>query len=79
MKHPAHSPDVAPSDYYLLADFKKFLRGKKFTEVEQLIGSIKRFYDEIKTPHSFLMDLPLCVLAGNVLLMLNGHTLNKCG
>ncbi len=29
LNHPAYSPDVAPSDYYLFANLKKNLRGKQ--------------------------------------------------
>ena len=30
LPHPPYSPDLAPSDYYLLADLKRMLRGKRF-------------------------------------------------
>ena len=30
LPHPPYSPDLAPSDYYLFADLKKMLQGKRF-------------------------------------------------
>ncbi|EFN80260.1 Histone-lysine N-methyltransferase SETMAR, partial [Harpegnathos saltator] len=30
LEHPAYSPDLAPSDYYLFPNLKKFLAGKRF-------------------------------------------------
>jgi histone-lysine N-methyltransferase SETMAR len=35
LKHPAYSPDLAPSDYYLLANLTKHLMGRKFSSTEE--------------------------------------------
>ena len=32
--HPAYSPDLAPSDYYLFRHLKKYLRGIRFEDDE---------------------------------------------
>jgi histone-lysine N-methyltransferase SETMAR len=33
-KHPAYSPDLAPSDYYLFPNLKKYLKGRKILSLE---------------------------------------------
>ena len=41
LQHPAYSPDLAPSDYWLFRSMKTFLRNKRFKnddEVENAIG-----------------------------------------
>jgi hypothetical protein len=36
LKHPAFSPDLVPSDYYyLFPNFKKHLKGRKFSSIEE--------------------------------------------
>ena len=35
---PPYSPDLAPSDYWLFADLKKMLQGKKFGSNEEVIA-----------------------------------------
>jgi histone-lysine N-methyltransferase SETMAR len=30
LKHPAYSPDLVPSEYYLFPNLKKHLKGRKF-------------------------------------------------
>jgi len=34
LDHPAHSPDLAPSDFHLFSHLKKHLTGRKFHEDE---------------------------------------------
>lgn len=36
LPHPPYSPDLAPSDFYLFRHFKKFLRGRKFNDDNEL-------------------------------------------
>jgi histone-lysine N-methyltransferase SETMAR len=61
LNHPAYSPDVAPSDYFLFANLKRHLRGKQYSTNEQLIASVEQFfcdkdvsffYDALKTLRS---------------------------
>ena len=35
--HPPYSPDLAPSNYWLFADLKKILQGKRFGSNEEVI------------------------------------------
>jgi hypothetical protein len=32
LQHPSHSPDLAPSDFYLLGPFTNILSGKRFED-----------------------------------------------
>ena len=41
LPHPLYSLDLAPSDYYLFADLKRMLQGKKFRFNEEAIGETK--------------------------------------
>lgn len=36
LAHPAYSPDVAPSDYYLFRSLQHFLAGKKFADYDHV-------------------------------------------
>ena len=41
LNHPAYSPDLGPSDYYLFSHMKNFLRGRNFEiddDHESLVG-----------------------------------------
>lgn len=40
LEHPPYSPDLAPSDYFLFPELKKFTRGKVWRSVEELQGAI---------------------------------------
>jgi histone-lysine N-methyltransferase SETMAR len=35
LNHPAYSPDLSPSDYYLIPNLKKHLEGRKFSSTEE--------------------------------------------
>jgi len=37
LQHPPHSPDLAPSDYYLFTQLKEFMNGRKFTDYKDVI------------------------------------------
>jgi histone-lysine N-methyltransferase SETMAR len=38
--HPAHSPDLAPSDFHLFLHLKKHLAGQKFYEDERVKNKV---------------------------------------
>ena len=44
LPHPPYSPDIAPSDYHLFRSLEHFLRGKQFTEVEQVKTAVEEFF-----------------------------------
>ena len=43
--HPPYSPDLAPSDYYLFADLKKMLQGKRFYSNEEVITETNAYFE----------------------------------
>lgn len=45
LRHPPYSPDLAPSDYYLFSKLKKELRGKKFSDDEEVKSAISAYFD----------------------------------
>lgn len=42
--HPPYSPDLAPSDYWLFADLKRMLQGKKFGSNEEVITEVEAYF-----------------------------------
>ena len=47
--HPPYSPDLAPSDYWLFADLKRILQGKRFGFNEEVISETEVYFE---TNHS---------------------------
>ncbi len=47
--HPPYTPDVAPSNYWLLAGRKKMLQGKRFGSNEEVIAATKAYFEEDKS------------------------------
>ena len=45
MPHPAYSPDLAPSDYYLFRSMAHFLLGRDFHNLEEVKTGVKEFFD----------------------------------
>ena len=45
LPHPPYSTDLAPSDYYLFADLKKMLRGKRFYSNEEVITETNAYFE----------------------------------
>ena len=43
IKHPPYSPDLSPCDYFLFPVMKKPLRGRKFSDLDDLKKEIKRW------------------------------------
>ena len=44
LPHPSYSPDLAPSDYYLFPNIKRWLCGKRFESNEQVELETKGYY-----------------------------------
>ena len=49
LKHPPYSPDLAPSDYWLFADMKKNLRGRRFGSRSALGSAIYQYGERTPT------------------------------
>ena len=43
LNHPAYSPHIAPSDYYLFSNLKKPLRGKNFSRDDETINTVEDY------------------------------------
>ena len=41
--HPAYSPDVAPSDYFLFPNLKKDIRGHHFRSNEEVVAAVEEW------------------------------------
>ncbi|GFR64879.1 mariner mos1 transposase [Elysia marginata] len=46
LPHPAYSPDLAPSDYYLFPQLKKYLKGHHY-DSEEVIADVRRWCPSI--------------------------------
>ncbi|EFN89317.1 Histone-lysine N-methyltransferase SETMAR, partial [Harpegnathos saltator] len=51
LEHPAYSPDLAPSDYYLFPNLKKFLAGKHVTSDDEVIAAVDGYFAELPESH----------------------------
>ncbi|EGI61648.1 Histone-lysine N-methyltransferase SETMAR [Acromyrmex echinatior] len=45
LPHPTYSPDLAPCDYFLFPNLKKWFGGKRFTIREQLIAETEAYFE----------------------------------
>ena len=46
LNHPPYSPDLAPSDYYLVRNLKSHLRGKKFRDDDELKAATEAWFED---------------------------------
>lgn len=46
LHHPPYSPDLAPSDYFLFPNTKKYLKGKRFESAEEIMSSIWEVWED---------------------------------
>jgi hypothetical protein len=45
--HPPHSPDLAPSDFYLFGHVKRCLAGLSFDDADQLLAAVEGVLESI--------------------------------
>lgn len=59
LPHPPYSPDLAPSDYFLFPDLKKWLGGKRFTSNEEVEWETNAYFEGLEKSYykSGLMKL----------------------
>uniref|UniRef100_A0A1B0G5T2 Uncharacterized protein n=1 Tax=Glossina morsitans morsitans TaxID=37546 RepID=A0A1B0G5T2_GLOMM len=48
LPHPPYSPDLAPSDYYLFANLKKMLAGKRCSSIEEAIAETEAYFEGLE-------------------------------
>ena len=56
LDHPSYSPDLAPSDFYLFPNLKKFLAGKRFTYNEEAMEAVNDYFEEL--PENYFISTP---------------------
>ena len=65
--HPVYSPDLAPSDFFLFPNLKKYIRGLHFRSDEEVVTAVEEWVNR-KDPDFFssgLMALEHYALEGN--------------
>ena len=45
LPHPLYSPDLSPSNYWLFADLKRMLQGKRFGANEEVISETEACFE----------------------------------
>jgi [histone H3]-lysine36 N-dimethyltransferase SETMAR len=65
LNHPAYSPDIAPTDYYLFSNLKKFPRGKNFRSDDHAIMTVEDYLSDLSSDFFFKV-YRVCVAAGLV-------------
>lgn len=51
LQHPAYSPDLAPSDFWLFSHLKKFFREKRFSSNEEVIAAVEGYFAGLPENH----------------------------
>ena len=51
LPHPPYSPDLAPSDYYLFGNLKKWFSGQRFTSNEEVEWATDGYFHELDKSH----------------------------
>jgi len=54
LPHPPYSPDLAPCDFFLFPNMKKWLGGKRFTSNEEVIDQTEAYFEEFNK--SYFLD-----------------------
>jgi hypothetical protein len=47
MDHPLYSPDLAPADFWLFPKLKSVLKGKRFSDVDDIKAPVKKMSTDI--------------------------------
>ena len=76
LNHPAYSPDLAPSDYYLFRNLKKHLRGERYDSDFQLTSAVESYF-EGKTKEFFLAGLQSLKSKWDKCIVLDGDWIEK--
>ena len=56
LPHPQYSPDLAPSDYLLFPNLKKWLGGKRFYFNDEIISQTNTYFEDLEKSY-FLKGL----------------------
>ena len=74
--HPPYSPDLAPSDYWLFADLKRMLQGKRFGSNEEVILETEAYF-ETKDKSFYKKGIELLEKHWNQCLTLEGYYVDE--
>ena len=76
LKHPAYSPDAAPSDYHLFRSLEHFLRGRRFTNDVDIEQCMTDFFAQ-KTPQFYRRGIFLLQSRWRRIIENNGEYINE--
>ena len=76
LNHPAYSPDIAPFDYHLFSNLKKFLRLKNFSSDDEAVTTVEDYFTDLNLEF-FVKAYKVCMTAGSVWLLVKVSTFNK--
>ena len=48
LPHPPYSSDLAPSDYFLFPNLKKWLAGKRFYANDEIISQTNTYFEQLE-------------------------------
>ena len=46
LDHPPYSPDLAPSDFFLLPNMKKHIAGRYYRSDEEVLAAVEEFFGD---------------------------------
>ncbi|GFN80982.1 histone-lysine N-methyltransferase SETMAR [Plakobranchus ocellatus] len=78
LPHPAHSPDLAPSDFHLFGPLKRHLGGMAFETEDDVISELRNWFDNLDVD-SFEWVSIRCCRAGKNASISTGITLRSSG
>lgn len=74
--HPPYSPDMAPSDYYLFGNLKKDLRGRHFSDDEEVKAAVWAHFED-KPKEYFFRGIELLLKRCNKCIDVRGDYIEK--
>ena len=74
--HPAYSPDLAPSDYFLFPNLKKDIRGRHFQSNEEVMAAVEECVRD-KDPGYFSSGLMALEHRRSKCIILEGNYIEK--
>ena len=76
LPHPPYSPDLAPSNYWLFADLKNMLQGKRFGSNEEEISETEAYF-EAKDKSFFKLGIEKLEKRWNDCIILEGDYIDE--
>ena len=74
--HPAYSPDLAPSDYFLFPNLKKDIRGRHFRSNEEVVAAVVEWVRD-KDPGFFISGVMALEHRWSKCIILEGNYIEK--